>query len=282
VRTKILPNSMLALVKRNAVVYTALRTIRMQGGRVIPPRRVDGVPGRIHFNDFMFSGEADDGVQWYVGGARNVIDLLERSLTAAGRSLSDVGAVTDFGCGYGRVIRLLVEQVEPRKVYATDLIREGVAFCAGEFGVNPIFTSGKGVPTLPPTDLLYAISVQTHVPAPVGRDLLTAWGASIEPNGVLFFTTHNPDTAATPAQYGIDNSLAPQLSARLEQDGFAYAPYAHYLGDTYGVAWHTPEHVAELATDCLPGFCQVLHLARGLDGHQDVYAYTRAGDASGA
>jgi SAM-dependent methyltransferase len=274
-RTKVLPNSVLAMVKRNALAYTALRTIRMQGGRLIPPRRVEGVPGRIHFNDFMYSGEADSGVEWYLGGAKNVVGLLEQSVATVGRSLPDLRAVIDFGCGYGRVIRVLVEQVEPRRVYATDVIREGVAFCASEFGVNPIFAPGKGLPSLPPADLLYAISVLTHLPAAVGRDVLSAWGASIEPNGVLLFTTHGPETIAAPASYGIDNSLAPELGARLAEDGFAYATYAHNLGDADGVAWDTPEHVAELAARCLPGFRQVLHLPRGLDGHQDVYAFTR-------
>ena len=189
-RTKVLPNSMLSMVKRNALAYTALRTIRMQGGRLVPPRRVEGIPGRVHFNDFMYSGEAGSGVEWYLGGAKNVIGLLEQSLATVHRSLPDIRAVIDFGCGYGRVIRVLVEQVEPRRVYATDVIREGVAFCASEFGVNPIFAPGKGLPNLPPTDLLYAISVLTHLPANVGRDVLSAWGASIEPNGVLLFTTH--------------------------------------------------------------------------------------------
>ena len=44
----------------------------------------------------------------------------------------------DFGCGYGRVIRFLVERVPPDRIWASDVAHEAVDFCRSEFGVHPL------------------------------------------------------------------------------------------------------------------------------------------------
>jgi SAM-dependent methyltransferase len=279
VRTKLVSDSTLDVIKRSPVVYTALRGVRMQAGRLVPPRIVNGVPGRVHFNDFMLYSDEDAlKPKGYIDGAENVLQLLEIGLSKADRSFTDLRTVLDFGSGYGRVIRLLVNRIEPHRIFVTDLIRYAVAFCASEFQVNPIFPGRGGrIPILPPMDLIYAISVLTHLPESRGNEVLQAWSHSIEPEGVLLFTTHGPGTIDDPSRYGIPNSRRNQLKARLDADGFAYASYGHYVGDAYGIAWHTPDHVAELARKYFPGFEQLAHLPKGLDGHQDVFIYRRHG-----
>ncbi|WP_156744587.1 class I SAM-dependent methyltransferase [Mycobacterium sp. E740] len=273
----LLPKQTLDLIKRNPYAYTALRTVRMQAGRFVPPQHVTGVPGRVHFNDFMLvSDEEALRPEGYLGGAESVIALIEEGLSKSGRSFADLRTVLDFGSGYGRVIRLLISRVEPSRVFAADVIREAVAFCESEFGVNPIFPGRGGrLPVIPPMDLIYAISVLTHLPAERGNEVLRAWAKAIEPGGVLLFTTQGPGAADDPTHYGLPESSSADIKARLEKDGFVYEPYAHYLGDDYGVTFHTPEHVAELAARHLPDFEQVAHLPKGLDGHQDVFVYQR-------
>ena len=279
-RTKILPERALDLVKRNPVAYTTLRRVRMGMGRFVPPRRVPGVSGRVHFNDFMFTSNAE-AQQWYVQGAENVVALIERGLDAGERTFTDLRGALDFGCGYGRVIRLLVQRIEPRRVYATDVIKEAVDFCAKEFGVNPVYPAQTGTPTLPPTDLVYAISVLTHVPEQSGRELLAVWAESIEPGGFLLFTCHGPSAFSNLERYGRSlGSRRAQLTEDFDAHGFAYEPYPHHLGDAYGLAWHSREYVEGLAAEVLPGFRQLFYEPAGLDGHQDVYAYRRSTEAA--
>jgi SAM-dependent methyltransferase len=281
-RTKILPERALDVIKRNAIAYTALRKVRMGVGRFVPPRRVAGVTGRVHFNDFMFTSDAD-AQQWYVGGAENVIGLIDRSLEAAGRSFDELRGVLDFGCGYGRVIRLLVRRIDPSRVYATDVIREAIDYCASEFGVNPVYSRGDGAPRrLPPMDLVYAVSVLTHVPERYGRELLRSWGDSIEPGGVLLFTTHGPTSFSNLERYGrAPAARRAELEEVFRASGFVYEPYPHHLGDDYGLAWHTRDYLESVAAEELPGFTQLWYEPAGLDGHQDVYAYQRSSEAAG-
>lgn len=282
-RTKILPERALDVIKRNAVAYTALRRVRMGIGRLVPPRRVPGVSGRVHFNDFMFTSDAE-AQQWYVGGAENVIGLIDRSLEASGRTMADLRSVLDFGCGYGRIIRLLVQRVEPARVFATDVIKEAVDYCSTEFKVNPVYPAAAGeARKLPPMDLVYAISVLTHVPERNGRELLRMWAESVEPGGILVFTTHGPVSFSNIERYG--RSLG-QRRGRLEEGfrttGFAYEPYRHHLGDDYGMAWHSREYVEGLAATELAGFELLFYEPAGLDGHQDVYAFQRSAEAAPA
>jgi SAM-dependent methyltransferase len=275
-RTKIMSDPALDLIKRNAFLYTALRTARMQAGRLISPRSVAGIPGRVHSNDFMLDSFDQDGANGYLNGAQSALRLVEEGLSLGGRSFAELRTALDFGCGYGRVVRLLVGRMEASRVFVTDTIRDAVTFCSSEFGVNPIYPRGDGrIPVLPPVDLIYAISVLTHLPEDRGREVLQAWSRAVEPSGILLFTTHNPESVELPSRYGILDSRRDELRNRLEADGFAYAPYAHYLGNDYGVAWHTPTYVARLAEKFLAEFQQLVYLPQGHNEHQDVYIYQR-------
>jgi SAM-dependent methyltransferase len=275
-RTKIISEPALDLIKRNAFLYTALRKARMQAGSLISPRSIAGIQGRVHFNDFMLDGFDQDGVNGYLSGAQSGLRLIEEGLSLGGRSFLELRSALDFGCGYGRVVRLLVGRMEASRVFVTDVIRDAVTFCSSEFGVNPIYPRRDGrVPVLPPVDLIYAISVLTHLPEDRGELVLQACSRAVEPSGILLFTTHNPQSAELPSRYGILDSRGDELRNRLEADGFAYAPYAHYLGNDYGVAWHAPTYVARLAEKFLADFQQLRYVPQGHNGHQDVYLYQR-------
>jgi SAM-dependent methyltransferase len=117
-------------VKRNAHVHRATRRMRRSVGRLVPPRRVRGIPGRVHFNDFMFTTLTGADAESYRERALNVIANLEQTLAAAGKTFDDIQRWLDFGCGYGRVIRFLVERVPAQRAFACDVVREGVDFAA--------------------------------------------------------------------------------------------------------------------------------------------------------
>src|SRR5207244_10823260 len=101
------------------------RTRRCAIGHLVPPRRFDGIPGRVHFNDFMFIDSSSEEIASYAERGRNVIALIEETLAAAGKKIEDFERWLDFGCGYGRVLRFLLERVPPERVSASDVSAEG-------------------------------------------------------------------------------------------------------------------------------------------------------------
>lgn len=280
-RTKIIPEPVLDLMKRSPYVYGPARKLRVGVGRVMPPRRLPGLRGRVHFNDFMLGGTSPESVATYREGAENVVALIDRSLVEAGRTWDDVRSWLDFGCGYGRVVRVLLDRVEPERVYVMDVIAEGVTFCTQEFGVRGAPSSPDlGWLELPEVDFAYAISVITHLPEQNGRQFLRVLGDAIAPGGIFLFTTHgrwsleNAEWYSTAYRGDVKRSLAAEVGAR----GAGYIPYGHYFGDAYGMAWHSTEYVLDAMT-ALHGqdFELLFHEPHGLDEHQDVFAFRRVG-----
>src|SRR5215211_3277692 len=106
----LLPQRLVQAVKRRPLLHRAVRRARTAVGGLLPPREFPGIPGRIHPNDFMFDHASPEEVASYAERAGNVIANIEASLAAGGRSFADVERWVDFGCGYGRVIRFLVER----------------------------------------------------------------------------------------------------------------------------------------------------------------------------
>jgi SAM-dependent methyltransferase len=280
VKTTVLPRGALDIVKRSPRLYQLGRRLRMAAGSRLPPRRVDGVPGRVHFNDFMLRDTSPEAVERYQGGAVHVVELLEASLLRSGRGLEDVSSWLDYGCGYGRVLRTLREHVNPSSVFAADVISECVSFCASEFGVQPIYVDPKATAlALPSVDVVYSISVLTHMPPEQGNELLRSIGNAVAEGGTLLFTTHGERSLETIGRYGeIYEPLGPALREQVERTGVAFVPYRHYPGDDYGMTWHSPDYVKEtVAAVHGPALELVLFEPHGLDGHQDVFAYTRRG-----
>jgi SAM-dependent methyltransferase len=277
-RTKLLPDSALDRLKRHTWAYQRARKLRMAVGRVVPPRRLEGIPGRVHFNDFMLVDDSPKGVETYRTRALNVISLIDRSLEAGGRSVHDVRRWLDFGCGYGRVLRFLVQRVDPDRVYATDVIEEGVEFCASEFGVHPLHsTATLAELDLGRYDFLYAISVLTHLDEANESEMMKVVHRTLEPGGIAMFTTHGQWSLDNLDFYGeIYEDMHDELAQRVREHGFAYVPYHHYSGDDYGMTWHSAEYVQSRMAELHGDSMELLFFEpHGLDHHQDVFAYRR-------
>jgi SAM-dependent methyltransferase len=264
-------------IKRHRRIHRAVRRARFAIGHLAPPRRFEGIPGRIHFNDFMFLKPTPDEISSYAKRARNVIALIDETLTVAGRTFEDVDRWLDFGCGYGRVLRFLLERVPPERVSAGDVIAEGVEFCRSEFGVTPLHSQPEltGV-RLGRFDFVYAISVITHLNERNSIEFLRMLGDSLRPGGIALFTSHGQWSLEHPELYGGEyEARAAEIEAAVRNHGIAYLRY-QFESDDYGMTWHSRDFIektiAELhGTELVP----LLFKPHGLDGHQDVYAFQR-------
>jgi SAM-dependent methyltransferase len=128
--------------------------------------------------------------QRFVQGGREAARLIAEAAGAAGSPLADAGALLDFGCGCGRVTRNW-GALEGTRVCGTDYNPVLVAWCRehlpfGRFDVN------GGAPGLPyedeTFDLVYAISVFTHLRADLQLPWMDELRRIVRPGGLLFVT----------------------------------------------------------------------------------------------
>jgi SAM-dependent methyltransferase len=255
------------------------RALRSAIGRAVPPRRYPGIPGRIHFNDTMLYERSPAGAARYRHEALNVVALIESALLAHRKSFGEVERWLDFGCGYGRIVRYLTERVDPGTVTAADVDAGGAAFCASEFGVNPVVSREELASVhLNGFDFAYSISVLTHLNERESVEFLRLIGEALAPGGIALFTTHGSRSLDVIERYGPGyRELEPELRRRFASEGIAFVPYPFSLGESYGMTWHSLGYVtARMRTLHGPSLELVSHEPHGLDGHQDVFVFRKS------
>ena len=274
------PQPLVTAIKRRPLLYRAARRARMAAGRRMPPRDFPGIPGRIHPNDFMFDHGSPAEIASYAKRAGNVLANIEASLAAGGRTFDAVERWLDFGCGYGRVIRFLVEHVPQERIWASDVLEEAVDFCSAEFGVHPLPSAPDLEEVdLQPFDFIYAISVLSHLSERNSRALLRLFGEALRPNGIAMFTTHGRRSLENPGLYGSEfGARREEITRAVVAHGMTFLPYAFTRGDDYGMAWHAREWVEETVAEIHGDAVRLIRFVpHGLDDHQDVFAFQRVG-----
>ena len=146
----------------------------------------DGLPLPPARLRLLVDGRSGDATRFLVLG-RPMFESIRDAVIAAGREPSELGAVLDFGCGCGRVLRHW-HGVEGPEIHGSDYnpdlidwVREGLPF------VHPN-VNGLAPPTAyedEKFDLIYALSVFTHL----DRELQDAWIVEfrriLRPGGLL-------------------------------------------------------------------------------------------------
>jgi trans-aconitate methyltransferase len=103
--------------------------------------------------------------------------------------------VLDFGCGWGRLTRMLARDVAPGRLYGVDPTQAILDTCRAH-GVPAALARSDFLPErLPfdgPFDLAFAFSVFTHLSEPAHRRALDALHAGMAPGGILVVTVRPP------------------------------------------------------------------------------------------
>jgi SAM-dependent methyltransferase len=180
--------------------------------------------------------------------------------------------VLDFGCGYGRHLRLMSYFVDPERLYGCDPWPPSLETCRRDrmFGhLAPSDSLPKALPFPGQFDLIYAFSVFTHLSPRATRQNLKALRNALRPGGLLALTVF-------PIEYWVDDAVAQPDKMRMREEhrrsGFAFLPLegdaALTVGDepTFG---RTTMTVAYLLGTC-PQF-RLVGLDRALeDPYQSV------------
>ena len=169
----------------------------------------------------------------------NLHDLLG----SVGRRLDSFETILDFGCGCGRVLRFLTSSAPASRFYATDIDPSPIEW--GQRNLPGIRWSANAFS--PPLqfdddsfDLIYAISVFTHL----NESFQNAWLAELlrvaRPGAILILTVHGESLAG---------SLAASERATLDADGILFCKGAtgrlklDGLPDFYQCTFHTRAYI---------------------------------------
>lgn len=206
--------------------------VRTEGGLPLPPAILRY---RVH--------GALDPASFLIVGQECTNDL-RRHLSSLGRDLGSFRRILDFGCGCGRVLRHFVGLPPGGRLYGTDIDASLIGWCQehlstfAEWGVNGFEPPLRYADAT--FDLIYGISVFTHLDEPLQRQWLAEIKRVLAPGGVAIFTVHGASLHVV---------LPSEDQATLKGKGFLFRTgqtgrlKLDGLPDFYQTAYHTREYV---------------------------------------
>ena len=172
-------------------------------------------------------------------GKRSYQDLIA-SLEVAGKPLSSLGSVLDFGCGCGRTISWLGLDHPEKDLHGTDIDDEAVDWCRANLPLPQFRTNGQEPPleySAETFDLVYAISVFTHLPERYQLLWLEEFRRILRPGGVLVLTVYGQEVWER-----LDSEIARQVIRK----GILHCSSDKLRGihpEWYQTTFHTSEYV---------------------------------------
>lgn len=146
---------------------------------------------------------------------------------AAVRNRSLSGAkILDYGCGYGRITRMMYYYTDPANIWSVDPWDLAVDLCR-ESGLLGNLAQSDYLPTSLPApergvDVMFAFSVFTHTSRSATDAALAAMRRHIADDGLLAITIRSPEYWSADPQYAADAKRLEKLHAK---DGFAFVAH---------------------------------------------------------
>jgi len=239
----------LGLVERTGVTTRTLQPLP-------PPRlryKIQGVSGARAFGK----------------GGTICRDDIEVALGRVGIRLGDLHNVLDFGCGCGRTLIPLSRSFPDMRLFGTDIDEEAVAWCGRELKGLSVSVNGPAPPLAYPDsafDLVYAISVFTHLDEQLQYEWLDELSRVTKPGGYLLATIHGPSSWS---------SVPTGQRESLKKKGFLFFKtdiMKGFLPDWYQAAYHSEEYVRQNWTR---RFQVVCYQPKGMMNYHDVVILQR-------
>ncbi len=187
---------------------------------------------------------------------------IEAALKKVGKDFDSFQNVLDFGCGCGRTLMWFTDR-SPR-LYGTDIDAEAVSWCRNNLDLARLSVNDALPPLEYPSetfDLIYAISVFTHLDEDYQFRWLNELKRVARPGGIVILTVHGPRAW---------RDLPHKDVADIEKEGFKFISSNAMKGifpDWYQNAYHKKEYIRNK----YPKYFNVLdYIPRGMSNFQDV------------
>lgn len=174
----------------------------------------------IHPDDDIFGFIARDPfsrnpVRDYLADGWRTMSETMQLLEKIDRPLMKVSNMLEFACGYGRFTRHLARALAGR-VTCSDLLPGSMDFVREQFGVQAFESSFEpGQIEFPGRyDVVFVLSLFTHLPVPAWGDWLRALAGAVAPGGVLLFSVHSEELARE------------ELGVTLNEEGYCFLPHS--------------------------------------------------------
>ncbi len=214
----------------------------------------------------------------YFGVGQSAINCIRLALLANSKTSDDVQSILDLPCGYGRVLRMLQAEFPNADLFACDINRGAVDFCAREFDTFPVYSSNpiSAVKLDTSFDLIWCGSLLTHLDPHGWNNFITFFHRHLTSEGCLIFTTHGRE-ALRRLRHGtffhpqmLTDEYKDRFLASYEEGGIAYIDYPWMQG--YGISFSSCSWVLRFLERSFSSTrTRVIYLERGWAGVQDVY-----------
>lgn len=238
----------------------------------------------ISLVDEMWNGLGKDQKEYarlhYMYGGRSALKCIIDALIAA-----DIGipkTIFDFPSAHGRVTRFLKAAFPESEIWAGDINREGVDFCASRFGAIPFYSNTNLLEVAFPRkfQVIWCGSLATHLPEDQCILLFRLLLDALEDNGLLCITT-----CGRGMQFAHENIFKTihddgyeRICRELASQSFGFAPYNYRYGqysteEKYGMAFLYPAWIEKNVLT--PEFQVLLFREKAWHGAQDVWCFMK-------
>ncbi len=178
--------------------------------------------------------------------------------------------VLDWGCGHGRVIRHFAQQGQASEAWGVDIEPENVGWLQDNI---PGVTAAT-VPLLPPSglpsmhfDLIYGISVMTHLTREVQEQWLAELKRITKPGGLVVLTYAGPASVAFASRF-----LNPDWVSKWHETGFDDSLESQDLDDKIGDDdyYRNTKQTEEVTRKFWGDYFDVVDIHSCMFGYQDV------------
>jgi SAM-dependent methyltransferase len=212
-----------------------------------------------------FRVHGDLSAQSFLESGQQASEDIRAALAQAGREVDSFQRILDFGCGCGRTLIWLQRLARYSDLHGTDIDPEAIAWCRDYLRFGTFATNAPLPPLSYPAetfDLIYAISVFTHLDEDYQFEWLGELERVTQPGGVVLLTVHG-------AFYR--NRMSAEQVEAIERTGFLFVRGPETMEgifpEWYQTAFHTREYVLSTYSRY---FDVAAYIPQGLDGSHDI------------
>ncbi len=196
---------------------------------------------------------AKNPIREYLSDGWRTLSELMVILEAIDKPLLKTQSMLEFAAGFGRFTRHLA-RVLPGRVTCADVLPGSVEFLQTQFGVKTFLSAHDPASLTFPAkyDLVFVLSMFTHLPPAMWQPWLKALGKAVAPGGVLVFSVAN-ETAArglgvsfvADGTHFIASSESPSIDAEIY--GTTYTTCQFVKAQVDAALGRSPSHCFERA-----------------------------------